>query len=551
MKNIKTVKAKSLFALLLAVIIALTPLSVCAASYAEDMQKVYESNFYLINYAAGKYDPQDFAKPYEGDDYADVNAKAREITADCTTDREKSFAINEWISANIYYDYDYLNHGAERPSAAPKDVLETKLAVCEGYATLMRAMCRAVGVPCRMVYGQSIKPTSYFSEENPTYLENAALHGWNEVYFEGAWRMLDTTWDSANKYEYGQWNTVTPKSMYFNLDVKTFSQRHYILNYYDYLNIDDYCLKPTADGIELTGYTGNEKNIVVPDELEIASIGYKAFYQNTDIVSFTAPSTLRKIDSLAFYHCTNLEAFNFNNGLLSIGYSAFDGCEKLKEVSIPDTVTTLDSGFSYCKNMEKLKIGNGIEKIPSLTFAGCHNLKTVELGNGLKEISSNAFSSCNSLETVRFNGTRAEWDAINIVTTGNFAITNANVITNDDVQPTETTTTTQSTTTTETATTTESTTAESTTTTESTTATTESTTKKDDNTSTTKEETTVIPEETTTDFNNQNGSGSQGTSKCDHICHKGGISAVIYKIIRVFWKLFGTNKYCACGAAHY
>lgn len=39
--------------------------------------------------------------------------------------------------------------------------------------------------------------------------------------------------------------------------------------------------------------------------------------------------------------------------------------------------------------------------------------------------------------------------------------------------------------------------------------------------------------------------------ECDHICHKGGIQGFIYKIIRVFWKLFRTNKYCECGAQHY
>ena len=41
------------------------------------------------------------------------------------------------------------------------------------------------------------------------------------------------------------------------------------------------------------------------------------------------------------------------------------------------------------------------------------------------------------------------------------------------------------------------------------------------------------------------------SSSCNHICHKGGISKVFYKIARFFWKLFKINKYCSCGAAHY
>lgn len=41
------------------------------------------------------------------------------------------------------------------------------------------------------------------------------------------------------------------------------------------------------------------------------------------------------------------------------------------------------------------------------------------------------------------------------------------------------------------------------------------------------------------------------SENCTCICHKGGFMGFIYKIIRIFWKIFGTNKACACGAAHY
>ncbi len=50
---------------------------------------------------------------------------------------------------------------------------------------------------------------------------------------------------------------------------------------------------------------------------------------------------------------------------------------------------------------------------------------------------------------------------------------------------------------------------------------------------------------------NDNISVTEEKSACNHICHKGGISKVFYKIARFFWKLFKINKYCSCGAAHY
>lgn len=38
---------------------------------------------------------------------------------------------------------------------------------------------------------------------------------------------------------------------------------------------------------------------------------------------------------------------------------------------------------------------------------------------------------------------------------------------------------------------------------------------------------------------------------CDCMCHKTGFMGFIYKIMRIFWKIFKTNKTCDCGAIHY
>ncbi len=41
------------------------------------------------------------------------------------------------------------------------------------------------------------------------------------------------------------------------------------------------------------------------------------------------------------------------------------------------------------------------------------------------------------------------------------------------------------------------------------------------------------------------------TENCSCNCHKGGFSGFIWKIVRFFYKLFGMNKTCSCGVAHY
>ncbi len=45
--------------------------------------------------------------------------------------------------------------------------------------------------------------------------------------------------------------------------------------------------------------------------------------------------------------------------------------------------------------------------------------------------------------------------------------------------------------------------------------------------------------------------GESKMENCTCNCHKGGISGFIWKILRIFYKLFGTNKTCPCGISHY
>lgn len=49
----------------------------------------------------------------------------------------------------------------------------------------------------------------------------------------------------------------------------------------------------------------------------------------------------------------------------------------------------------------------------------------------------------------------------------------------------------------------------------------------------------------------QPGETDEPAGSCSCICHKTGFSSLIYKIFRIFWKMFGIKKTCNCGATHY
>ena len=80
-----------------------------------------------------------------------------------------------------------------------------------------------------------------------------------------------------------------------------------------------------------------------------------------------------------------------NDGsVTSIGDYAFYGCSGLTSVTIPDSVTSIgDSAFS-----------------------GCSGLTSVTIGSGVTSIGDYAFYNCSDLTAINFQGTMAQWQAI-------------------------------------------------------------------------------------------------------------------------------------------
>ena len=57
----------------------------------------------------------------------------------------------------------------------------------------------------------------------------------------------------------------------------------------------------------VTGYTGSETELVIPDTLggyTVTSIGNRALWQNQTFVSVTIPETVTSIEEYAFWKCT-------------------------------------------------------------------------------------------------------------------------------------------------------------------------------------------------------------------------------------------------------
>ena len=82
--------------------------------------------------------------------------------------------------------------------------------------------------------------------------------------------------------------------------------------------------------VSITGYTGDEKDIVVPSEiagLPVNEIGSSAF-KNSNIESIIIPESVTAINSNAFSGASKIVSVQLPQSLVKIGQSAFQNCSK-------------------------------------------------------------------------------------------------------------------------------------------------------------------------------------------------------------------------------
>lgn len=165
-------------------------------------------------------------------EYANMKSIAAQLTEGCATDYERAAAIHDWVASYLYYDVDSIASGDTAPYSAA-EVVNGRRAVCLGYATLYATLCRSIGIPCSVVSGYALGvasgATKWTDDNIGTDEQN---HAWNEVYIDGRWIIVDTTWDSQNKYENGEFIDGGEIShLYFDANLEFFSSNHKILEY--------------------------------------------------------------------------------------------------------------------------------------------------------------------------------------------------------------------------------------------------------------------------------------------------------------------------------
>ena len=335
---------------------------------------------------------------YRNSDADEVVALAGTITSGISGDYEKTRAISEWVSANVWYDLEQLNY-----DNFPVSVLEKRRAVCSGYAGLTEALLRAAGIPAKTIFG---------------YVSHSYIaHEWVEAFVDGRWIIIDSTSNSMNRYENGVFSPQqAPVSTYFDISLWELSISHV------YTNGPDRSIRGSfvvTNGLEeLIGTTFDQETvteIIVPDG--ILSIGNMALSDYSNLRRVALPESLVKIASAAFLGSNSLTDVNIPAGVTSIGDYAFS-MTSLADIKIPTGVTVISEGaFSSNQSLTSIVIPDGVTEIGALAFIACLNLESVVIPPSVREIKDDdvglgAFYRCPNLTIYGVAGSYAQTYAI-------------------------------------------------------------------------------------------------------------------------------------------
>lgn len=122
------------------------------------------------------------------------------------------------------------------------------------------------------------------------------------------------------------------------------------------------------------------------------------YLNGEEIKELVIPNSVTSI-ICSFSGCTSLTSAIIPNSVTSIE-AAFPGCTNLTSVVIPNSVTSMDFAFYGCTSLTSVDIPDSVAIIYSSTFADCYALTSVNIGSGVKEIMDWAFSNCKCLSSV-------------------------------------------------------------------------------------------------------------------------------------------------------
>lgn len=210
-----------------------------------------------------------------------------------------------------------------------------------------------------------------------------------------------------------------PQNIKISNDILTFDSIENADSYR--IKINSYQTEVTTTTVDLSAALSQFNGEIIIDVAAV--VGGKVGVYSSVWYKVYAPFTVTKENREEIgYQSGNFvvpETFRSTDGIwykvVAIGDSAFYGCSELTDIRLPKTIKTIgEKAFYGCMSLVSITLPEGITNIGELAFINCMNLRKITLPSTLTGIGSNTFDNCSNLRTIVFNGTKAQWNTVEL-----------------------------------------------------------------------------------------------------------------------------------------